>query len=121
MNLTPDEREASAQLQQELRDVRDERGLDLVLLGLGAEREEVEPVGIFQRLAREVRLRLGQPLIEVGDRLSLTLPGAKLDVVREQWPRPTVLDRARRVAQPLLARLQLGEQRDVLAPRQLSN
>jgi hypothetical protein len=47
MNLTSDEREAGAQLQQELRDVRDERGLELALLGLGAEREEVEAVGSF--------------------------------------------------------------------------
>jgi hypothetical protein len=121
MNLTPDEREASAQLQQELRDVRDERGLDVALLGLGAEREEVEPVGILQRLAREVRLRLGQPLLEVRDRLALALQGAKLDVMREQRPGPTVLDGAGRVEQPLLARLQLGEQRDVLTPRQLVN
>lgn len=37
--------------------------------------------------------------------------------MREQRSRPTVLDRACGVAQPLLGRLQLGQQRDVLPPK----
>jgi hypothetical protein len=55
-HLAPDEREPLAELEQEVSDVPHEPLLDHALLGVFGDAEEVELVGVLERLAREVRL-----------------------------------------------------------------
>src|SRR3569832_1452987 len=71
--LTADEREVCPQLEEELRDVLHERSLHCPLLSVVAEAEEVEPVGLLEALPREIRVRFGQPSLEVRERRAVPL------------------------------------------------
>jgi hypothetical protein len=83
MYLPPHEGEACAELEQEPRDVLDERSLELKLARLVPDAEEVEAVWILQALASEIGLRLGETLGEVGECLALALDGACFEVVHK--------------------------------------
>ena len=80
MHLTPDEREADAELQHEVAHVIEEPAFKIALLSIGAEGEEVEDVRILQRLLREIGVRWGQRHFEVRERLARTLVEAGLDL-----------------------------------------
>ena len=60
MYLPTDEGEPRAEFDQELGDVLDQSCFDGSLLGILAQPEKIESVGIFQRFARQVGLRRGQ-------------------------------------------------------------
>jgi len=81
--LPPYEGEASAEFEQEPRDVLDESSFELKLSGFVANAEEVEAIRVLQALAGEIGLRLWEALGEVGERLSLALNGSCLEVVHE--------------------------------------
>ena len=66
--------------------------LEFLLLGLLGEREELELVGVLERLAGEVGLGRGEGPLEVRLGLALTLVEAALDPVDEDVPAPAVLD-----------------------------
>ncbi|MOA08031.1 hypothetical protein D3C78_1277650 [compost metagenome] len=78
--LPPDKRKACAQLQQKLGDVFDQGVFDFAFLRLIAQAEEVKPIRIFQRLAGQVRLHLGQADVEVSDRRATALQQAGFDM-----------------------------------------
>lgn len=57
--LPADEGEALAELEQELLQMTDELGFEFAFLEWLGDGEEIEDVGVFERLLREVRLRRG--------------------------------------------------------------
>lgn len=91
------------------------------LAELVADAEKVEAARILQALLREVGLWLGKPCGEVGQRLPLALRRPPFDVVDEDGTGPAVLEGSSRIRQASGAVLQLGEERKVVAPGQLSN
>lgn len=98
-----------------------QRVLDVALLRPGAEAEEVEAVGVLQRLDRERRARLGQVAIEVRRRAALPLVEAALELVQEDVARAAVGERLLRVVPSLGVVLRLREEHEVHAPAQSSN
>ena len=92
LELTPDKGESRAQLQQEASDVADEGVFDVALVGLIAEAEEVEVVGIFEDFSGESSQPRRETLVEVGDGLTLAEVELVLDLDRERVARPGVLD-----------------------------
>ncbi len=99
----------------------DQSVLDLALLGLIRQAEKVEAIGVFERLACQVGLRLGQALVEVGDGAAAALAQAGFDLHHQHIARPVVLDGLGGVPAALQFGLQLGQQHQVMPPRQLSN
>ncbi|MNG33297.1 hypothetical protein D3C84_1195180 [compost metagenome] len=58
----------------------DQGVFDFAFLRLIAQAEEVKPIRIFQRLAGQVRLHLGQADVEVSDRRATALQQAGFDM-----------------------------------------
>ena len=58
----------------------DEGGFDGAFLGLFAEPEKIEAVGVLEGLAGEVGLGLGQQQLEVGDSFALAFQPLGFDV-----------------------------------------
>jgi hypothetical protein len=69
--LAADEREAHAQLQQKFPDLLNESGFELPFPSLLRECQEIEVVGIFEKLLGQVGLGRRQGLAEVRERLPL--------------------------------------------------
>jgi hypothetical protein len=59
-NLPPDEGKTRAQFQQEFGDVLHQRAFDLPFLRLLAKAEEIETIGVLERLPRQIGLWLWQ-------------------------------------------------------------
>ena len=93
--------------------------LELALRHLGAERQEVEAVGVLHQLLGQVGLRRRQGPGEVGERLALAAVQAALDLVDEDAAAPAVLDGLPRVPQPLGRVLDGVQEPHVVAPGQL--
>jgi hypothetical protein len=70
--LASDEREASAQLEQELGEVPGQCAFDVALLGVFSQGLEVEDVRIFQRFAGQVGLGRRQAFGKIRDRVAGT-------------------------------------------------
>src|SRR5262245_53178765 len=87
LHLAADEREADAELEEEVAHVRYESALEVSLLRLGPEGEEVEDVRVLQRLLREVRARRRQRGLEVGQRLASALVQGRFDLGDEHVAR----------------------------------
>lgn len=96
----------------------DQRTFDLALARLDTESEEVEAVGVLQTLAGEVRLRLGQTPLEVGQRPPEALVGVGLDLHRQHATRPTMLDACSDVPVTLGRVFELVEQGAEVEPGQ---
>ena len=92
---------------------------EFLLGGLLGEREELELVGILERLAGEVGLGRGEGLLEVRARLALALVQVALDPVHEDAAAPAVLDGLAGVPEPLLGPLQFLQQRQIVVPGDL--
>src|ERR1039457_3915534 len=69
--LAPEEREPNTEFQQEIAQMLQEPALQIALVRLGTQRQEIEVVGIFGDLLRQVGLRRRQSAIEIRDGLSL--------------------------------------------------
>lgn len=121
MHLLAHEGEARAELQQELADVVQKSALQVALGRVGAERQEIEVVGITDDLGREVRLRSGERVFEVGDGLALALVQAGLDPVREHGARPAVGDGLPGVPETDGRVFEFFQQDDVVTPRDFCN
>jgi hypothetical protein len=121
MNLPADEGEASSELEEKLRDVLDERSLELDLAGFLADAEEVEVIGVLETFACEIGLRFREALGKVGERPALAVDGPRLDVVCQDGARPPTLEGARRVRQAGNTILELREEDQIVASGQLSN
>jgi len=119
--LATDEGEAGAELEQEARDMADERALDVVLVGFVAQAEEIEVVGVFERLDCELRVGRGQVALEVGERRTLPQVQPALDAGFERRARPTLPRGLGRVPFAFARICNLGQQRDEVEPRQLGS
>ena len=88
--MVTDEREADPELEEEGADVLDEDALEVTFADVGGELEEVEDVGVFERLLCQVGARLRQRALEVGQRFALAMVETALDLGDEYVPRPAV-------------------------------
>ena len=80
------------------------------------ERQELELVGVLERLAGEVGLRRGKGFFEIGLGLSLALVEVALDPVSEDAAAPAVLDGFAGVPQSRGQLLDLLDEHDVVPP-----
>ncbi len=90
---------------------------DLALLRFIGQAQKVKTVRVFQRLAGQVGLRLGQTDVEVDDCLAAALQQAGSDVDGQHIARPAVLNGTLRIGQSLLRVFQPGQQHQVMSPR----
>src|SRR5262249_41037852 len=111
MDLPADEGEARAQLQEDLLHVSDQPAFQVALVGLRVEGEEVEKVGILERLLSEVGLRRRQGGGEVGDGLALAGVQGRLDLQFQDGARPAVLHGGPRVPEALERVLNFGKKK----------
>jgi hypothetical protein len=92
VDLTADERKAGAQFHEKILKVAKQAGFEFALVEGFFQSEEIEEIGVFQELGREVRLRRRQGALEIGDGLAVTFVRATLDLERENIPAPAVLE-----------------------------
>lgn len=71
--LTTEEGKAHPEFEEKIADMVEEAPLQVVLLSLFCQSQEVEVVGVFDKLLGEVRLRRREDSLEVSD--SATQPG----------------------------------------------
>ena len=117
--LPPDEGEPGAELQQEARDVANERVLDVTLVGFLAQTQEIEVVRILEDGLCPCCVGVSQARGEVRDCGTPTYVKLALDVELERRARPSLGDSLRCVPAAELCRRELGEQQDGVEPRQL--
>ncbi len=65
--LPTDEREADTEFEQEFLDVVEQTLFEVALMGVAADREEIEIVWVFECLFGEIGLRWRQRALKVGD------------------------------------------------------
>src|SRR5262249_7841265 len=92
--LSAHEGEAGAEFDQEVPDSSEKAPLQVALPRLGSQAQEVERVGVLQKLLRQVRLWCRQRSLEVGECLPLPAVEIRLDLVHEHVAAPAVLQRA---------------------------
>lgn len=114
--LAADKGEAHPQLEHEVLEVRDEPALEVALVGLWAEAQEVEAVGVLHQVRSEVGLRSGQGPGEVGDGFPLPAVQAALDLEDEHVAAPAVLEGGPCVPLALSVVTELLEQGDIVIP-----
>jgi hypothetical protein len=121
VNAPADESEARTQLHQELLDVAQQPAFQVVLVGIVCQGQEVEQVGIFQRLLRQVRLRRRQGGGEVGDGPALTGVQIGFNLHDEDRPTPAVLGRLMGVPEALERIFDFFDEDNIVEPGQYSN
>ena len=117
MHLPTDEGKAGAEFEEKFFDVRHQALLDGALVGVVPEIEEVEDVGIFGDLLREVRLRRRERRAEVGDRFALASIQGGIDLEGENVARPTVVSSLPGVPEAGNRSVDFFEQDNVVRPR----
>src|SRR5450432_2570785 len=80
VHLAAHEREADAELEEEVAHVLEQAALEVPLLRVGAQREEVEDVRVLQGLLREVGVGRRERALEVRERLACALVQASLNL-----------------------------------------
>ena len=78
-------------------------------------------VRIFDQLARQVGLRGGESLIEIGNRLSLPFVQVGFDLMHENGTRPAVFDTGMSVLFTQSRIFELRGKHDIVPPGQSSN
>ena len=97
----------------------EERSLEIAFqLDLG-DGQEVEKVRVFRDLLSQLPVRPRNGAVEVRDRLARTLVQARFDLVDQDVPAPTGVDRLLGVPDSSRQILQFVEQHLVVAPREL--
>lgn len=115
--LTPGEGKALAELQQKSFQVADKPGFQLPLVKRLLQGEEVENVGVFQKLTGQVGLWGGQALLKVGNRLSLAFVGVAFDLMPESIAAPALFDGLLHVPETGGKVYDLFDEDDVMEPR----
>ena len=91
-------------------------GFEFALGGIGAEREEVEAVRVFQQLLGKVGLRRRECGVEVRHRLALAAIQVGLDPVGEHGTRPAVGDGLLGIPKTLVTCFELLQQNNIVPP-----
>jgi len=97
MHLAANEREADAELEQEVAHALHESALKVALLRIRPESQEVEDVRVLLGLLGEVRVRWRERRLEIRERLASSRVQAGLNLGEEPVARPAVLDGLTRV------------------------
>jgi len=97
VDLTTNEGEAGAELDEEFAQVLDQSEFQVAFPRPEAEGEEAEMVGILDDLLREIGLRIGQGVFEVGDGLAVALVGCGFDLEGENAARSAVFEGLHRI------------------------
>lgn len=96
-----------------------QRILDLPLLYFRVQPQEIESIGILQRLYSQIGMWCRQAMLKIGDRLALAVEQAGFYMDVQHIARPTMLNGSTRICQPLGRILEALEQYQVMAPGQL--
>src|SRR5579859_6189831 len=99
--------------------MREQSVFEVAFMRLRAEAEEVEIVGVFEQLAREVGLRRRQSAVKVGERLALPRMEARVYLMREHVAAPAVLDGCPHVPLALSGILHFIQQHTIMEPGNL--
>ena len=108
--------EPDAEFEKKLAPVVEQATLQIALVGIVAQGEKIEVVGIFGEVPREVGLRLGQGAVEVCDAFPLTAQPPGFDLVNENVATPSVLNGRFGVPDAVFGSLDQIEDADVMAP-----
>ena len=117
MHLTPDECEAGAEFEEECFNVLQQAHFDRTLVGVVAETEEVEEVGVLGDLLCEVRLRRRERLGEIGDGFALAFMKRGADLQGQDVATPAVLGGPPGIPEADGAVFYLLDEDDVVEPR----
>lgn len=93
VDLTPDERESLPEFQQKLLDVIGQQTFQITFATDVRSANEVEEVWVAGRLLRQVGVRRRQGVGEVRNGLPGPLVELRVDVVDQDVPAPTLVDR----------------------------
>jgi len=83
---------ARTQLQQKIGDVLDQGALDITLMRIRSQAEKIKAIRIFEGLARQIGLRLGQMALKIAHAIAAALQQAGLNLDDQHIARPVVLD-----------------------------
>ncbi len=119
VDLAADQREADAEFEEKLFDLRHQGVLDGPLVGVFAQVEEIEEAGVLGDLLGEVGLRWGESGLEIRNRLALPGVQARPDLEGKHVPRPSMLDGFGGVPEPVRRLVEFVEEEKVVFPRQL--
>ena len=119
--LPANKRETNAEFEQEFLDVVEQTLFEVALMRVAVEREEIEIVGVFERLFGEIGLRRRQGALKVGDGFAFALVQLRLNVVREHRAGPAVFDGLVGIPEADGGSLQLGQEQAIMSPRQFRN
>ena len=121
VNLPTHEGEAGAEFHEKILKVAEQTGFEFALVEGLFQGEEIEDVGIFQELGREVGLRRWQGALEIGDGLAVPFVGAALDLERQNIAAPAVLEGLPRIPEARGQVFHFLDENDVVRPGQLGN
>jgi hypothetical protein len=97
VDLSPDKSEARAKLEQELLHVGEQSRLDRAFVGVVAQVQEVEDIGVLGDLLSQIGLRGRQGRLKIAHRSALSEVKCRIDLQGQDIPRPAVLDGPGRV------------------------
>ena len=106
-NLSANESEADAQLKEKLLNVAYKAGLQLSFVSILGKGEEIEIVGVLEKLLGKIRLRLWKRGPKVGGGLPLASVKAAVDLHNENVSTPAILDGGLNVPEAFLWSLYL--------------
>lgn len=89
---------------------------EIALLGIFAKCQKIKIVRVFEKLLREIGLRLGQRLRKVCQRLSLTLEQLAFNLMRENGAAPAMFYCLLRVPEALGVIFQFLQKNNAVAP-----
>lgn len=115
--LTSNQREADTQFEQKLSKVIEQTTLQIAFMGIVAQREKIEIIGIFRDVARQVRLRQQKRAVEICNRLALTMHPSSFNLVHKDITAPSVLNCRLCIPDTILGRIQFFEDGEVVVLR----
>ena len=119
--LAAEKGEPLAELQQKLSDVVRQAFFESALFRILLQREELEVVGILEKLMSQIGLGRGQGAFEVRDGFSLPGIEVALDLVNQDVAAPAVFRQMTSVPKTLILRLQFVEKNAVVPPGNFCN
>src|SRR6266436_1136164 len=98
--LPSNEREAFPKLQHEIANVFDQTSFQIPLLHVRSEGEEIKIIRVLYQLLGKIRLRGRESFIKVGQCMPLSIKQVAFNLVDQDIPTPTALDRLPTIVMP---------------------